>query len=280
VSANGSNGNGHHDPDNDFANVDLWERERQEGIAQRRTALRERDRAVLAADDLAEGLTEKLGVDALGLKVSTVEVFGRGRNARVDVHLSDGARPLRFESFSDIARPAILSVELVTQLGVIRSFKAAESAGVAAMIFQLGRHHTESDEDDFAREAGREYLRLAPTQDFDAGDQAERWRAFSALAKLSPARAAGDDRSSAALAQMSLVLVDPAGHRYVRTGWFRDYVKREVGGLYSHSALITQMQRVGWGRPGGEGRIKATSPSDGRSLVWSFYVVDATWEVG
>ena len=84
---------------------------------------------------------------------------------------------------------------------------------------------------------------------------------------------AGDRPTAHALAAGSTVLVDREGTRYVRTGWFRSYVRREVGGLYSPAALAAQMERVGWRRPGSQGRVEATSPSDGRSLVWTFYTV-------
>ena len=40
------------------------------------------------------------------------------------------------------------------------------------------------------------------------------------------------------------------------------------------------MSSVGWRRRGTQGRVKATCPTDGRELVWKFYVVDAGWEAG
>jgi len=229
-------------------------------------------------DPTADDLSDALGLTEHGLKVTGANVFGRGPNASVDLALSDGST-LRFERFSDIVKPALLATYLVTLTGVVSSFKGPQAAWIAAGIYKLAKHHDEADEDDATREFGTEYLRVAPTEDVDMGCQADRWRAFSTQARLSPARDAGEDRSAEALAAASVVLVDPAtGKRYVRTGWFQSYVKREVGGLYSPAALAQQMLRVGWTRPNSEGRIKATSPTDGRSLGWSFYVVEADWD--
>jgi hypothetical protein len=120
---------------------------------------------------------------------------------------------------------------------------------------------------------------LAALQEVDLDDQAERWRAFASLARLNPARDAGDDRSSQSLAEGCVVLADrTSGVLLVRCGWFLSYVKREVGGLYSPQALGTQMERVGWQRSGSEGRVKATCPgAPQRTLNWRFYSVPKGW---
>ena len=229
-------------------------------------------------EDLAAFLTDQLGLAEVGRRVVGADVFGRGSKALADIQLSDGAR-LAFERFADVAKPAALTAELVTQTGVYRAFKGAEAGAVAAAVHALAKHHAEGDADEAVREFGSEFLRLAPTIDVSMDDQADRWRAFSELARMSPARDAGEDRSAAALAAATSVLVDRAsGQRYVRAGWLQAYVKREVGGLYSPAALATQMERVGWTRPGSQGRVKATSPTEARSLVWTFYVVESDWE--
>jgi hypothetical protein len=225
-----------------------------------------------STDDLRAWLTGQLGVPVVG-----VDVFGRGPNASVDIRLSDGLA-LKVERFADIAKPAALAAHLVTTCGVYKTFKGPEAGEIAAAVFRLAKHHHETDADDVAREWGREYLRNAPTQDVDLNDQAARWAAFCDLARLQPARDAGEDRSAYALAATSIVLVDPqSGGRLVRAGWFQAYVKREVGGLYSPAALNVQMQRVGWKRCGKEGRVKATNPTDGRHLSFNFYAVPADW---
>jgi hypothetical protein len=68
------------------------------------------------------------------------------------------------------------------------------------------------------------------------------------------------------------------GTQYIRTGWFRQYVRRELGGVYDAARLATRMERLGWQRPGREGRIMARW--EDRSLVWTFYVVDSGWGAG
>ena len=226
---------------------------------------------------LCAWLTDALGLDVAGLKVTGAEVFGRGPKASVDVHLSDGAR-LTFDRFSDIPKPTMLVAYLVTQTGVPVAVNGAEAGQIAAAIFQLAQHHTEASEDEAAREWGCEYLRIAAQLAVDLSDQADRWRAFATLARDNPARDAGEDRSAYTFAQMSTVLVDcGGGSRLVRTSWFQHYVKREVGGLYSPAALAVQMQRVGWQRPNSEGRVKATCPTDGKCLGWSFYRIPQEW---
>jgi hypothetical protein len=230
------------------------------------------------AEDLPAWLTSALGLDAVGRTVVGAIVFGRGTTARVDVLLS-GDEKLIFERFGDIAKPSSLAANLVTQVGVVKTFKGTEAAHVAAALFRLAKHHRESTADDAAREWAIEHLRLAPVIELDLGDQADRWRAFSELARMNPARDGAEDRSAHTYAQVSTVLVDrDTTLRLVRTGWFHGYVRREVGGLYSPGALIAQMEAVGWNRRNSEGRVKATSPTDGRSLSFKFYDVEAGWE--
>lgn len=244
-------------------------------------ALHSSNGATPGPEALCESLTDRLGLSDVHLKVIGATVWGRGADARVDIHLSGDARPLRFDRFGDISKPAALTTALMTQVAVGRMFKAPAAVTIGVEINKLASHYAEADEDEAAREWGAEYLRIAPTQEVDLANQAARWQAFSDLARMSPARTAGDDRSAAALATSSCVLVDHEDKtRLVRAGWFQAYVKREVGGLYSPAALATQMQRVGWKRPGSQGRIKATSPSEPRSHVWPFYVVARDWEIG
>lgn len=241
--------------------------------------LRSTNGATPAPEDLRAALTEQLGLDVVHLAVTSVEVFGRGQGARVDVHLKGANKPLRFDRYGDIAKPSTLTAELMSQLGVGRSFKGPDAVAVGVTIFQLARHHEAADEDEAAREWACEYLRVAPVQETDLSDQVDRWRGFEALSRLEPSRLAGDDKSAAAIAAHSLVLADrESGQRLVRAGWFQAYVKREVGGVYSPATLATQMQRVGWQRSNSEGRIKATSPTSGRILAWRFYTVPAGWE--
>lgn len=221
-------------------------------------------------------LTASLGLQEAGLEVRAAEIFGRGPSAAVDVLLS-GDRKITFERFGDISSPSRLSAHLVTMVGICRKFNSEQAGRVTAAIFHLGHHQAERCADEAAQEWGCEYLRFAHPLDVDLSDQADRWRAFSELKQLDPVRDAGLDRSAYAVAAAARVLVDRAGQRLVRSGWFQSYVRREVGGVYSSVALNTQMLRVGWERPNGEGRIKATSPADGRALGWSFFSVPEAW---
>jgi hypothetical protein len=227
-----------------------------------------------APEDPAAFLSKQLGVAVTG-----AHVFGRGPTARVEVALAEG-RPLTFEHFGDVAKPAALAAHLVTLTGTYRTFKGPEAGAIAAAIFRLAEHHAEDEANEQVREWGREYLRVAPMLDVDMDDQADRWRAFADLARREPARDAGEDRSAYALAAASLVLVNRHdGRQFVRTGWFSAYVKREAGGLYSPASLAAHMEAVGWARPNSEGRIKATSPTEERTLAWRFYLVPADWQV-
>jgi hypothetical protein len=243
---------------------------------------REELRAVVegkpATPDHAAALTAALGLDTIGRKVATANIYGRGPNAVVDVHLDDGQR-LAFERFSDITKAQVLSATLVTTLGVVVALKPPEAASVAAAIHGLATHHDQADEDAVVAEWGSEYLRFTPTIDVDMSDQKGRWDAFSALARMNPAQDAGEDRSAPSYAACGTLLVDEQTEmRYLRAGWFVQFVKREAGGLYSPARLAQAMLRVGWTRPGAQGRVKATCPDTGQQLTWPFYTVNADWE--
>jgi hypothetical protein len=230
--------------------------------------------------DHAASLTAALGLDTIGRKVVGASIFGRGPEALVDVLLDNGER-IAFARFADITKPAIVNATLITTLGVITTIKGPEAAQIAATIHKLAKHHAEVDEDTAVHEFGVEFLRFAPTIDVAMSDQRERWEAFSALARMNPSQDSGEDRSAATYAAACTVLVDTqTAARYVRAGWLQAFVKREVGGLYSPERLARTMLRIGWTRPGGQGRVKATNPMDGRTLQWPFYVVPDGWETG
>jgi hypothetical protein len=224
---------------------------------------------------MREALTQRIAFAEIGQTVVDVRMFGRGPNASVDIQLT-GDMKLTFERFGDITKPPALTAHLAS-IGVAQTFKGSEAAVVGALISRLAEHHDSGTADDAAREWGTEFLRLAAVQETDFNDQAERWRAFSSLEPLNPARDAGEDRSSFTLAQASVVLLDrKSGVRLVRCGWFLSYVRRE-NGTYNAAILDTQMARVGWQRSGGEGRIKATAPDGRRTLIWRFYTVPTEW---
>jgi hypothetical protein len=234
-----------------------------------------------AADDQCAGLASAFGLDELGLRVVDVQIFGRGTSAVIDIRVSgdlpNGLCVIRFDRFGDVTQPAKLASELVTQTGVYRKFNGQDAGQIAAAIVRLAKHRAEAADDQASVEWGTEYLRIAPTLAVDLDDQADRWRAFSAVARLNPASHTGEDRSAEALAAASVVLEDAASRRLVRSGWFQAFVKREVGGVYSPQALVTQMERSGWKRPNSQGYIKATPVAGGRPLAFRFYVVPVDW---
>lgn len=233
------------------------------------------------AVDPRDTLTALLELGAAGMTVTGADVFGRGPKASVDLNLKAAAgttATIQFERFSDIGQGSKLTAYLVTCTGVAKSFSNQQAAMVAACVFQIAQHHESLTEDESARDWGLEYLRLAVTQELDLDDQADRWRAFCALAAVNPARDAGEDRSSAALAANSLVLCDRrTSIMLVRAGWYQQYVRREAGGLYSPGQLSVVMQRVGWQRPGTEGRVHAREPGGHGQRTWAFYRVPADW---
>jgi hypothetical protein len=203
-------------------------------------------------------------------------MFGRGPGASVDLRLS-GDLCFRFERFSEITSGTALTAHLAS-FGVARTFNAQRAALAGALISRLANHHESESKDSISREWGLEFLRLARVLEVKLDDQADRWDKFSILESANPASDAGEDRTAYALAHKSIVLRDEAnGARLVRAGWFLSYVRREAG-TYNADAVSTQMDRVGWQRPGREGWIKATSPIDQRRLRWRFYTVPDGWE--
>jgi hypothetical protein len=154
--------------------------------------------------------------------------------------------------------------------GVGRTLKDAEAVAIGEAVCRTARHQASESADGAAAECRR----MATPRRVAFDNELERWRAFCELAGTTPARDAGDDRSSHAVAEACVVLVDCAtGKRFVGTGWFAGYVKREVGGLYSPAALATQMERVGWTGCNSQGRINGTTPSNGQRLSWRFHAV-------
>jgi hypothetical protein len=205
-------------------------------------------------------------------------VFGRGPAASVDVRLDDDSK-ITFDRFSDVAKPGVLSGYLVTTVGVFRTFKGAEAGAVAGAIHRLAQHHANEGEDDVTKDLTEEFLRLAPSHDVDMRDQGDRWRAFSMIAEQEKLHVNPEDRSAHAIASRSTVLVDVnSGKRYVRASWFASYVRAEAGPAHASGRLAIAVQRVGWTRPNSQGRIKATNPTDRRTLSWCFHVVPASRE--
>jgi hypothetical protein len=232
--------------------------------------------------ELCDRITTLLGLGTVERYVTGAEIFGSGPAARTRIYLRDEttgkqARPITVERFGELAQPSALATLLVTWTGVYRTFKSPDAGAVAAAIFRLAQHHDNVEREQEASEWGSEFLRIAALEQVDMKDQAARWEAFGKLARLQPARDAGEDRSAYAIAAASVVLLDAkTDHRLVRTGWFKAYVKREAMPIPHDLGQL--MESVGWERPGGRGKVKATCPTDGRQLAWSFYSVPPGWE--
>jgi hypothetical protein len=188
-----------------------------------------------------------------------------------------------FDSYNDVCTGSRLSAVLATTVGINRPFNNNDARRVACLIRWLAERHEEGSEDAELLDLAREYLRVVRHIEVDFGEQASRWRGFSELASCDPDRGVGDHEHliPLMLAARSPVLVDrTTGAEYIRTGWFRQYVRRELGGIYDPARLAMRMERLGWKRPGSQGRIMARCPTDNRSLVWTFYVVEAAWGAG
>jgi hypothetical protein len=245
----------------------------------------ERNGGTADPEDLRIALAILLGLAERGRAVEAASIYGRGPKAAVDLRLS-GGEVVSFDTYSDVCAGSRLSAVLATTVGINRPFRNDEARRVACLIRWLAERHEEGSEDAELLDLAREYLRVARRIEVDFGAQLSRWQGFSELAACDPERQHPDSDvrerlTPLMLAARSPVLVDRATRtEYIRTGWFRQYVRRELGGVYDAGRLATRMERLGWKRPGREGRIMARCPTDDRSLVWTFYVVEAGWGAG
>jgi hypothetical protein len=127
--------------------------------------------------------------------------------------------------------------------------------------------HVDLTQDEVATSWGLEFLQAAQTIDCDLDGQAGRRAAFKHLERTHPSEGT-----------TSVVLRHKDGSRFVRTSWFRDYVRGQQDHTVSPEQLRMRMQRVGWLVRGQSGRIKATSPGPtAQTLAWNFYVAPAGW---
>ena len=214
------------------------------------------DDAVASVDEL----TALLGLGAVGKRIDRVAVFGRGSKATVQLHL-DGDEHITLDPLGSYATPAKLTLEMAATTGATPKLKGPDVALVTSLIYRLGQHHEAFETRDVAWEVAQDYLRDAATGEVDMNDQADRWRAFCALER-SPAQ--------------NIVLKDETtGHRLVRVGWFAAYARQRTG---TSEPILHELRALGWTKRGAEGRIKATQPGLGRSLIWKFFVVPEGWE--
>jgi hypothetical protein len=218
-----------------------------------------------------EQLTELLGLDITGVKITGAAVYGRGSDARAVVELNNG-ETLEFESLRSMARPQTLLAELAAVASVVPELKQPGCMRAIALVSEISDKNMRISEVDLARDWGMEYLQDATVLDVDLRDQAQRWGAFSMLANRDPAFTARDESTN--LAKAALVLRDWDGARLIRSGWFLAYV-RSVAPRVGHVALPPLMAQAGWELPKD---TKATQPAGKETLHWKFYVAPEGWE--
>jgi len=235
------------------------------------------DLAALQVPDAIEAATQLaalLDLPSIGLQIRGARIVGRGSKASADLRLSDDTT-ISFESLRDVGNATRLALEVAACTGATPKLKAPQALQAIRLLRMIADHEETFTSDDIAREWGTVYLDGTAVEDIDFDDQRARWRAFSNMRGLDPAgaRRAG---TTASIAAGSVVLRTPDGTRFVRAGWFAEHVRE--GENVSPADIAHRMERVGWQRRGKTGRVKATSPTDGRQIGWNFHIVPAGWE--
>jgi hypothetical protein len=215
------------------------------------------------AQPVRERLEKLLDIGSIHTRIGRIRVHGRGGRAQVRIELDNGER-IEFDPFGSYSSPAKMNFEVSSQVGSKPRLKKPDDVQeVARLIFWLGDHYESIATADRAWELGAEYLRAATLCDVDMSNQETRWRAFDHL------RAPGTKHDT--------VLLDKGGSRYVRTQWVMEYIRARCD-TGEAAAMRSELERHGWSKAGGEGRIKATHPEFPRSLVWAFLIVPEGWE--
>ncbi|MEJ7891721.1 MAG: hypothetical protein WKF94_03685 [Solirubrobacteraceae bacterium] len=222
----------------------------------------------LGADEAGAKLADLLGLTVMGMTVKSAVTTGQGARASAQLELSNGEW-LEFESLREMAHLTVLRAELAACAGVVPKITAADALQAVALLRQVARRQQTVSDDDLALDWGQSYLQAAQTRPVDMSDQADRWEAFSDLRSLDNAR-------EEAGAAMTMVLVDSAGVRFVRSGHMYGFVRGREPGL-SEGKIAQRLLRVGWTKPNASGRVKATQPGFGGTLNWSFFLVPADW---
>jgi hypothetical protein len=212
-------------------------------------------------------LSELLALGTVGRRVVAARLIGRGSAASVDLILDDDTT-VTFERFGDMTRPALLATEIATTTGAVPALKQPQAMRVVVLVRQVAQQHEAMSIDEAAIEWGVAYLQDADVIETDLRDQGERWRAFCELR----------DRQLThdPLRPVAVVLLEPDGTRTVRSRWFADSV-RLADRTVTYPQIATRMQRVGWRRSGRAGRMKATSPRTGSTLIYNVLTVPAGW---
>jgi hypothetical protein len=222
----------------------------------------------------AEQLTAMFDLESVGVTVIGARIVGVDSRATADLYLSDGT-VIVFESLRDFATPARLTLELALATGATPQIKPQQAIRAVALLGALAERHRGATLDEISVEWGQTFLQSAETLDVDIADGGDRWAAFQHLEKVDPYGRARQENIT--IAQASVVLLNVDGTRFVRAGWFRQFVKGEDPGT-SIRDIPMRMERVGWRRRNSRGQIKATAPGRRAELGWPFYVVPAGWE--
>jgi hypothetical protein len=226
-------------------------------------------------EEAKDELTRLLGLEAIGVKITGATLFGRGSLAVAHLQLSDRSKVV-LDPLGRFASPAKLTVELALQAGASPSLKMPQVTRAMVLLHKLAEHQDTLNADDRATDWGISFLQAAQVAPVRMSDQADRWRAFEHLDRIDPVSNARADSTSIAIASVVIVDQDSAA-RYVRASWFAAYVRQQAGPGAADEASRA-MRRVGWEKPGTEGRVKATAPGRGATLQWAFYRVPAGWE--
>jgi hypothetical protein len=232
------------------------------------------------SDDPAAALTALLKLNTVGCRVVGARIVGTGSTASADIYVCDGngeRTEITFKARRDVANAQRLNVEM-SCFGVIAALKAADAIQANVLLGRIATIEETASEDDAATDWGLAFLRDADTIDVDLSDQRQRWAAFSRLRDSDPFAAARND--GVPLAGACVALRAETGDRWVRSSWFYEHVRRLEAGVMSRVEVNQRMQRVGWARRRGEGRVKATHPTDPHQtpILLAFYVVPADWE--
>ena len=193
-------------------------------VARVRTAGSPNGAPTAPVEGLAEQLGELLGLTDVGLKVTGAAMFGSGSGAMLEIRLSDGEM-LVFNPIRDMASPQRLMTEVTSTTGAERTLKQAQCIRAMALARKLATRVKSATDVEIATGWGVEFLQGADVLDVDMTRREDRWGAFKHLERIQPFATAREGGTSLAAACVVLRHVD--GTRFVRTGWFRDYVRLE-----------------------------------------------------
>jgi hypothetical protein len=231
--------------------------------------------------ELRRLLTEALKVGPADWHVESAEINGKGLSAVCAVGLrsrSGEATTIEIDRFSQLTQPSALAGLVSFYTGVGETFTQKECARISGLVRRLAHVQNDVGDNDIARDYGVAFLQAAAVWDVDLESQAERWGAISQLKDRDPVALARENKTT--IAASSIVLRDLHERRYVHSGWFHEFVRRDCSGLVGAPELYGRMGRLGWERRGRRGRIKATEPGGSVELQVPMFIVPPGWETG